>query len=298
MKKIIIIVAVLLLGLLSWSLFSGKTEVGSEEITTEQLTAISGVSTMEAIKNAAWASGVTITFDEEANQFRFQSNGVPEHGYAEQYLIPNDVASQPFSDDSIDQFTIVNSSEYFTESNIDTSITTTPTYTATVTETSLGRIGVMISGAQLFNDYENMERSVVALDDNVIHDHAAFVDDCNGHTLQEGNDYHYHGIPTCITDVVDVPGQHSTMIGILEDGFPVYGNKDEGGVEITNEQLDQCSGHFGSTPEFTDGIYHYHLTSDEAPYSVDCYHGEVEVTQNDKPQGDRPDGPPPAGRER
>lgn len=295
MKKIILSTFVVAMCFAGWYLFSNSSNTESQESEAQSLTYNSGASTMEAIKSAAWAAGVTITFDEEANQFRFESNGIPSHDFAEQYLIPNDVAAQPFSDNDISEFTVVNSNEYFYESDVDTSITTLPVYTAEISETSLGRIGVMISGAQLFNDYENMERSIVALDDNVIHDHAAFVDDCNGHTLQAGNDYHYHGIPTCITDVVDVAGEHSTMIGILEDGFPVYGNKDEGGVEITNDQLDECSGHFGVTPEFVDSIYHYHLTADEAPYSVDCYHGEIEVSETDQRGGERPSGPPPDG---
>jgi hypothetical protein len=295
MKNVFIIAAAIILGLVGWNLLSDNEEPVSDEAAVQSLVATSSVSTFEAIKNAAWAAGVTISFDEDANQFRWQSNGIPDHGFAEQYLIPNDVASQPFSDNDISEFTLVNSEEYFYESDVDTTITTQPMYTASMTETSLGRIGVMLSGAQLFNDYENMERSIVALDDNVIHDHAAFVDDCNGHTLQAGNDYHYHGIPVCITDLVDIPGQHSTMIGILEDGFPVYGNKDEGGVVITNSELDECSGHFGVTPEFENGIYHYHLTDDEAPYSVDCYHGEIEVSQNDERGGERPAGPPPEG---
>lgn len=33
----------------------------------------------------------------------------------------------------------------------------------------------------------------------------------------------------------------------------------------------------GNTPEFADGMYHYHLTEDRSAYTVDCYHGEVEA---------------------
>jgi hypothetical protein len=80
------------------------------------------------------------------------------------------------------------------------------------------------------------------------------------------------------------------MIGVLRDGFPVYGNLGEDGVEVTNGDLDACSGHFGPTPEFPDGIYHYHLTEDEAPYSVDCYKGVVDPSTGDS-QGN---GGPPA----
>jgi YHYH protein len=229
--------------------------------------------TKEAVANAKWADTVTITFDDADMTFRFQSNGIPSHGFAEKYLIPKDVSSQPFADNTPDEFTVVKSAEFFKESEVDTTITTRPTYFEEVKETSLGRIGVAITGAQIFNDYEDFERTITALDDNVIHDHVPFVDDCNGHTLVDGTDYHYHGIPACITDEVDAPGLHSTMISVLEDGFPVYSNQGEGGVEMKNADLDECSGHSGPTPEFSQGIYHYHLTSDEAPYMIDCYHG-------------------------
>jgi hypothetical protein len=183
--------------------------------------------------------------------FRYESNGMPNHALAEKYLIPKDVSSQPFKDDPIENFTIVNSAEYIKESPIDSTFSLFPKYTDTTTDTSLGQIGVIISGAPIFNDYENMERAVVALDDNVTHDHTAFVDECNGHPLQDGKTYHYHGVPKCITEKVDIQGKHSTMIGVLKDGFPIYGDKGENGVLITNEELDKCGGHTGPTPEFS-----------------------------------------------
>jgi len=45
--------------------------------------------------------------------------------------------------------------------------------------------------------------------------------------------------------------------------------------------LDVCNGHFGPTPEFPDGIYHYHSTMMNGegdmgfPYFLLCYHGET-----------------------
>ena len=238
------------------------------------------VDTASAVAGAGWADSVTITVDEAANTFRFQSNGIPSHGFADQYLIPNDVASQPFSDNTTDQFTVVNSAEYFTVTEVDTTITTQPAYVEETTQTSLGRIGVALSGAQMFNDYENMERTIVAMEDNVIHDHVPFVDECNGHTLVDGSSYHYHGIPVCISDALDQPDGHLVMIGVLADGFPVYANQGQGGAIVTDADLDECSGHVDVTPEFPEGIYHYHLTADDAPYMVDCYHGAIDASAN------------------
>ncbi|MBT4407996.1 MAG: YHYH protein, partial [Euryarchaeota archaeon] len=47
--------------------------------------------------------------------------------------------------------------------------------------------------------------------------------------------------------------------------------------------LDVCNGHFGPTPDFPDGIYHYHSTMLNGegdmgfPYFLICYHGEVDL---------------------
>ncbi len=245
--------------------------------------------TAAAVESANWADNVTITIDSAANSFRFQSNGIPSHGFAEQYLIPTDPTDQPFSDKPAEFFDVVNSAEFFTETEVDTTITTQPIYSDTATDTSLGMIGVAISGAQIFNDYEDFERAVTAQDDQAVHDHVAFLDNCNGHTLVDGTSYHYHGIPVCIAEANARAGQHSEMIGVLADGFPVYSNYDIGGIVVANDDLDECSGHFGPTPEFPDGIYHYHLTADEAPYMIDCYHGEIEVSSSAGPEGGGPD---------
>lgn len=236
------------------------------------------VDTASAIAQGKWTDNVTITFDEAANEFRYQSNGLPAYGMADNYLVPNDPSTMPFNDDPPESFSTMSTAD-IPDSPIDTTITTMPKYSDETTATTLGQIGVAINGAQIFNDYEDMEGTIVALNDNVIHDHAAFVDECNGHPLGDGSNYHYHGVPTCISEAINIEGQHSYMIGVLRDGFPVYSNEGEDGVLMTNADLDECGGHFGPTPEFPDGIYHYHMTADETPYSMDCYHGEVEIAR-------------------
>lgn len=245
---------------------------------------IGPVDTTAGIEAAQWSDNVSITFTPEEQTFRYLSDGVPSGGVADAYLVPDDPSTMPFIDDPDDSFWTLAGDE-IQETPVDTTITTAPVYSDEPTLTDLGQIGVAIDGARIFNDYEDRERQVVALNDNVIHDHAAFVDECNGHPLGDGTTYHYHGIPTCITDELDVEGEHSRMIGVLQDGFPVYADQGEDGLTMTNADLDECGGHFGVTPEFPEGIYHYHLTADEAPYSVDCYHGEVETTA----RGGRPD---------
>jgi len=111
------------------------------------------VDTGLAVAAANWSDNVSITVDKKENTFRFQSNGIPSHGFAEKYLIPNNPNEQPFSDKPASEFTVVSSAAFFKETEIDTTITTLPNYIDKVTSTSLGRIGVALSGAQIFNDY-------------------------------------------------------------------------------------------------------------------------------------------------
>lgn len=245
------------------------------------------VDTSDAIRSANWSDNVTITINDDAT-FRYESDGLPSTYLADVYLVPDDPGMMPFSTNPDATFSDL-LAEDIEASPIDSTITTQPVYTEVTTDTTLGQIGVAINGARLFNDYEDMERTIVALDDNVIHDHAAFVDECNGHPLGDGTTYHYHGIPVCLTAQIDVDGEHSYMIGVLQDGFPVYSNQGENGEIMVNADLDECGGHFGVTPEFPEGIYHYHLTADEAPYTIDCYHGEVEVASMGRGGGGGPD---------
>lgn len=249
--------------------------------------------TAAAVQIAQWSSNVEIDIGD--GSFRFTSDGLPSHELPDQFLVPIAGNMPPFDGDNIsDEFYVEDTSALITASPLDVEITLNPVYSEEITQTSLSTIGVMISGAQLFNDYEDQTRENIALDDNLSLDGAYFIDACNGHPLASGASYHYHGVPYCITDVVDVSGEHSTIIGVALDGFPIYGEHDTDGVVLTNADLDECSGHVGPTPEFPEGIYHYHLTSDANPYSIDCFHGEIDYGggagggPGGRPDGDRP----------
>ena len=108
-----------------------------------------------------------------------------------------------------------------------------------------------------------------------------YVDLCNGHPAGvnangiSAGSYHYHAVPSCTTDAIDVEGQHSSIVGVLIDGFPVYGSNDVGGAPIQRWHLDECSGHVGPTPEFPNGIYHYHLLDEVSPDPIACLSGEL-----------------------
>ena len=134
-------------------------------------------------------------------------------------------------------------------------------------------------------------------------------------------------------------GSHSAVIGVSMDGYPIYGlwgyddqmnivemkssyklKEGETGYNGIEDyvyvqglgHLDVCNGQFGPTPEFPDGIYHYHSTMMNGegdmgfPYFLLCYHGETFLDEGGN--GEDPCdgfgetwgpgiGPPPAGCE-
>jgi hypothetical protein len=205
------------------------------------------------IAAAGWASDMTVSVAD--GELTLADDGLPDHDVLEAYLL--------MSGDT----TGVVAKSYTT------SVPTDPVIADATTDTGGGAIGVMISGGVLFNPYEG-DGVTVAVSSNFTQNGVPFLDTCNGHPLPDGGTYHYHGVPYCITDEVDTDGEHSVLIGVLLDGFPVYGPQGADGAAPTD--LDACSGHTGPTPEFPNGVYHYHLT-ETAPYSIPCYKGEVDV---------------------
>jgi hypothetical protein len=163
-------------------------------------------------------------------------------------------------------------------------IPTTPKYSSSITSTSLGSIGVMISGAVLYNPYEGDNKTVAMANNFTITNSsgitASFVDKCTGHPTPDIGAYHYHGLPNCVTAKVDKVGKPSHIIGYALDGFPIYGDRDIKGRQITAKNLDQCNGINSATPEFPKGIYHYVLLGTaDVRSSIACFHGEVDASQ-------------------
>ncbi len=223
----------------------------------------------ETLAAALWSDGLAVGLD--GDTLSFSGDGVPDHDVLEAYGLMD------------------GSTVGVVGYALDMEINVAPVLADTPTDTGLGSIGMAISGAVYFNPYEG-DGTSVAVDNNFDVDGVPFLDACNGHPLPSGDTFHYHGVPYCITDEVDTAGEHSVIIGVLLDGFAVYGPQGEDGA--SPDDLDACSGHEGPTPEFPDGVYHYHLTED-APYSIDCYAGEVDVQQGGGPGGGG--GPPPGG---
>jgi hypothetical protein len=63
------------------------------------------------------------------------------------------------------------------------------------------------------------------------------------------------------------------------DGFPIYGPY-ENGEAIVNDDLDVYHGHVSVTPDFPNGIYHYHANQDYPWINGDGYFGEKGTRTN------------------
>jgi len=123
-------------------------------------------------------------------------------------------------------------------------VSTDPSLASSSTATSLGAIGISISGATIFNDQEgngDLSSAVVSLDYS------------GGHIGPA--EYHYHLEPKAWSD------DDEDLIGIISDGFFIYGRKcNSTGTYPTD--LDTSGGHTSTTQHTTSAEYHYHIIND------------------------------------
>ena len=123
-------------------------------------------------------------------------------------------------------------------------VSSNPQKASSTTNTSLGAIGIAISGAYLYNDQEGngpLDAAAVSLDYT------------GGHIGP--SQYHYHLEPLAFSNDDD------KLIGIMADGFFIYGRKDYSSNDYPTD-LDTSGGHFGPTPHNPDGEYHYHIINE------------------------------------
>jgi len=232
--------------------------------------------TAAALRDAGWGDNVTVSFTD--GYIVVTSDGLPNHERAAEYAVPSGGAGPGAGVPTESTSTAM--ADPSSAQSYSFKITTNPTKAATVSPANGGTIGVMISGAALFNPYE-ADGSTVALNSNFTVKNAsgqdvAFLDDCNGHPNPMGA-YHYHGLPSCVTASVDEAGGPSHIIGVAFDGFLIYGDRDIDGNAVTADQLDECNGITSPTPEFPEGIYHYVLLdTPDASSSIRCFSGTVD----------------------
>ena len=198
-----------------------------------------------------------------------------------------------------------------------------------------GSVAVSINGVPIYGPEDGPGGDAVASHHGVYNEDRQPIElgICHGHAAQGGT-YHYHADGNCMhwhpaegesieNDYDDSTiqavaqntnyGNHSKVIGVAFDGYPIYGfwGYDDGMniVEMKSSyelkegetgyngiddykyteglgHLDRCNGHFGPTPDFPQGIYHYHTTMQNGngemgfPYFLICYHGEADMSSD------------------
>jgi hypothetical protein len=137
-----------------------------------------------------------------------------------------------------------------------------------------GEVGVMLTGAALFNAFDAGGRDAGAWE---------IQDECEGHPESSGR-YHYHSLSSCIKDT-----KVDSVIGFALDGFPITGPKIDDRNYLTSSDLDECHGIVSEI--MLDGkkvkTYHYVMTVD-FPYSVSCFRGTPEQSPDKHPAVNSP----------
>lgn len=124
-------------------------------------------------------------------------------------------------------------------------VSANPTRATSSSSTSLGAIGIAVSGSVIYNDEEGpgvpIDSALVSLDYN------------GAHTGPQS--YHYHLEPIAFSD------DDSNLIGVMADGFFLYGRKcNSTGTYPTD--LDASGGHTSITQHASEGEYHYHIINE------------------------------------
>lgn len=103
-------------------------------------------------------------------------------------------------------------------------------------------VGMALDGVPIFANF--------AAPGDDIYQEAKTFDRCGAHPQMSGV-YHYHSEPMSISY------DDGAFIGVMRDGFPIYGRRDADG---STPSLDDHGGHEGTTVDSpTTPVYHYHL---------------------------------------
>lgn len=143
-----------------------------------------------------------------------------------------------------------------------------PSLAASHQATPLGPMGISLNGVPFFNQYAGNGASLGPQELNTF-------DQYNGHGTPMGGTYHYHSEPFWLTATKG----NSSLLGFLLDGFPVYGPMENGSL-ITNANLDAYHGHTAATADYPNGIYHYHVTSNDPYINGNGFYGTPGTVSN------------------
>ena len=187
-----------------------------------------------------------------------KSAGLPDH--KSPYYQPSNSLYENFSGTTYGGNTFQKNPNMISEKTYTFKIPLNPKVAATHQATPLGPIGVSLNGVPFFNQYAGPSQPLT--------NEVVSFDRYWGHPAPGGM-YHYHVEPLYLT--VEKVGK-SALLGFLLDGFPVYG-PEENGSKVAESSLDAYHGHTHATPDFSGGIYHYHVTASDPYINGSGYYG-------------------------
>ena len=227
---------------------------------SENINPDNSISELPAAFAAFDTDNVSVTLVNNGTEILIESNGLPNHtspywssttertinGPMGEHTTPaaaqdHELFVQPTAT-SFDQMAPGNIDDF--NGSYSLTVSAVPTKATTSSATGLGAIGIAVSGAMIYNDEEGPN---VPLDGGV-----GSLDYNGAHTGPQS--YHYHLEPKAWSEDDD------ELIGIMADGFFLYGRRDYDGSYPTD--LDASGGHFGPTPHNPDGEYHYHIQNE------------------------------------
>ncbi len=192
-----------------------------------------------------FGNNVTVVFNQAAGTVTLEATGKPDH--VSPYWDP-DGTSGLYVEAGPETTVSRMSPGFIDEYNIQFFLTVSvnPQLANSSTATSLGAIGIAITGAPIFNGQEGPN---IDLNSGVI----SGFDNYGAHTGPQT--YHYHQEPTPISN------NDSTLFGILADGFFLYGRKCAS-TGATPTDLDASGGHVSTTQYNDEAHYHYHIVDE------------------------------------
>ncbi|MEP2026678.1 MAG: YHYH protein [Reichenbachiella sp.] len=202
---------------------------------------------------------VTFSFDDE--WVTITSKDLPDH--KSMYYDEDEDLYEDYDEPNNDDFNKNPGS--IQEQNLVFKVPRYPTEASNKESTPMGPMGVTINSVALFNQN--------AAGDDDIFDELNTFDQYEGHPA--GETYHYHTEPVWLTQHKE-NADNEGLVGILLDGFPVYGTHEDGEEVLSKDDggiLDDYHGHFGETADFPDGIYHYHITVEYPWINEDGFYG-------------------------
>ncbi|MBP8274064.1 MAG: YHYH protein [Acidobacteria bacterium] len=243
MFKDLTLVSLAIVSVLACSSPTNPTTTTSTTTTTTTTTTSAGAPAMYA----RFQSAVTVSVD--GSTIVLRSNAVPDHK-SPYWGTGNALYEAPHDGMVVNPNRIVSQT-------LTLRVPANPAVASSASDTPMGPIGMAVNGVPLFNQY--------AAGRSPLTSEIATFDRYNGHPQQTGQ-YHYHLEPAWLT----AGNGPSSLIGVLLDGFPVYGPKETSGAAPTG--LDSCNGHTHATADVPAGLYHYHVTT-VSPYISGCYKG-------------------------